>query len=68
MIPKNKFFLLIFIFIVLTTYNFNDQKKNLSIIFPIKKITAEGAYAFDATKLKFELEFLRNTRMGVDDL
>ena len=63
MIPKNKFFLLIFIFIVLTTYNFNDQKKNLSIIFPIKKITAEGAYAFDATKLKFELEFLRNTSL-----
>ena len=63
MIPKNKFFLLIFIFIVLTTYNFNDQKKNLSIIFPIKKITIEGVYSFDATKLKFELEFLRNTSL-----
>jgi len=63
MIPKNKFFLLIFIFIVLTTCNFNDQKKNLSIIFPIKQIITEGVHAFDSKKLKLELEFLKNTSL-----
>ena len=63
MILKNNFFLLIFLFITLTTYNFNDQKKNFSIIFPIKEITIENTFFFDLTKLKSELEFLRNTSL-----
>ena len=63
MIPKNKFFLLIFFFVVFTTYNFNEQKQNFSIIFPIKEITIEGVHAFDLRKLKSELEFLRNTSL-----
>ena len=63
MIQKNKFFLLIFLFTILTTYNFNEQKQNLSIIFPIKKIIIDEVYTFDLTKLKSELNFLRNTSL-----
>ena len=63
MIPKNNFILLIFFFIVLSTYNFNDQKPNFSIIFPIKEIITEDAYIFDLTTLKSELEFLKNTSL-----
>ena len=63
MILKNKFFLLTFFFLVFTTYNFNEQKKNFSIIFPIKEITIEGVHAFDLRKIKSELEFLRNTSL-----
>ena len=63
MIQKNKFFLLIFFFTILTTYNFNEQKQNLSIIFPIKKIIIDEVYTFDLTKLKSELNFLRNTSL-----
>jgi len=63
MIQKNKFFLLIFLFTILTTYNFNEQKQNLSIIFPIKKIIIDEVYTFDLTKLKSDLNFLRNTSL-----
>jgi len=63
MIQKNKFFLLIFFFTILTTYNFNEQKQNLSIIFPIKKIVIDEVYTFDLTKLKSELNFLRDTSL-----
>ena len=63
MIQKNKFFLLIFFFTILTSYNFNEQKQNLSIIFPIKKIEIDEVYTFDLTKLKSELNFLRNTSL-----
>ena len=63
MILKNKFFLLIFSFILLTTYNSNEEKKNFSIIFPIKKIEIKDTLAFDSTKLRSELEFLRNTSL-----
>jgi cell division septal protein FtsQ len=63
MIPKNKFFLLIFFFITLTTYNFDIQKHNFSIIFPIKEIITGDTHAFDLTELKSELEFLRNTSL-----
>ena len=63
MILKNKFFLLIFFFIILTTYNSNEQKKNFSIFFPIKEIAIENTFFFDLTKLKSELEFLRNTSL-----
>jgi cell division septal protein FtsQ len=60
---KNKFFLLIFFFITLTTYNLNKEKKNFSIIFPIKNIVIENSFALDLIKLKVELEFLRNTSL-----
>jgi cell division septal protein FtsQ len=63
MISKNKFFLLIFFFITLTSYNFNEKKKNLSIIFPIKKIIIKDSFALDLIKLKSELEFLRKTSL-----
>ena len=63
MIRKNKFFLLIFFFIIFSTYNFNEKKQNLSIIFPIQEIIIEGTYAVDVIKLKSELEFLRNTSL-----
>ena len=63
MIPKNKFFLLVFFFIVFSTYNFNEQKQNFSIIFPIKEIIIEGTFVVKLTKLKSELEFLRETSL-----
>ena len=63
MIQKNKFFILIFFFIVLTTYNFNEKKQNLSTIFPIKEIIIEGAVVLNLIKLKSELEFIKNTSL-----
>ena len=63
MIPKNKFFLLVFFFIVFSTYNFNEQKQNVSIIFPIKEIIIEGTFVVKLKKLKSELEFLRETSL-----
>jgi cell division protein FtsQ len=62
MIQRKKFFFLAFIFIALTTYNFNE-KKLISIIFPIKKILIEETFALNSIKLKAELEFLRNTSL-----
>ena len=63
MIQKNKFLLLIFFFIVFTTFNFNERKHNYSIIFPIKKIIIKNTFAVDLTKLKVELNFLKNTSL-----
>jgi len=63
MIKKNKFFLLIFFFITLTTYNLDEQRENPSIFFPIKKIIIENTLAVDLNKLKAELEFLRNSSL-----
>ncbi len=63
MIQRNKSYLLITFFIFFTTYNFNEKKQNLSIIFPIKKITIGEKLVFNLIKLKSELEFLRNTSL-----
>ena len=63
MIKRNNFLLVIFFFIIFTSYNFNGKKNNFSIIFPIKKIIIEGTYAIDATKLETDLEFLRETSL-----
>ena len=63
MIIKNKFFLLLFFFLIFTTYNFNEQKENFSIFFPIKKIIINNTLAVDSKKLKAELEFLKNTSL-----
>tara|TARA_B110000971_G_scaffold79360_1_gene81500 strand:- start:3759 stop:4427 length:669 start_codon:yes stop_codon:yes gene_type:complete len=63
MILRNKTFLLIIFFVVFTTYNFNEKKKNLSIIFPIKEIIIENTLAVDLIKLKAEINFLRNTSL-----
>ena len=63
MIQKNKFLLLIFFFIVFTTFNFNERKHNYSIFFPIKKIIIKNTFAVDLTKLKVELNFLKNTSL-----
>ena len=63
MIQKNKSFLVIFFFIVFSTYNFSEQKQNFSIIFPIKKIIIEETLAVDRIKLKNDLESLKNTSL-----
>jgi len=63
MIPKNKFFLLIFFFIVFSTYNLNEKKQNFIGIFPIKKIIIEQTSAFNLVKIKSELESLKNTSL-----
>jgi cell division septal protein FtsQ len=63
MIKKNKFFLPIFFFVIFTTYSFNEEKQNLNIIFPIKKIEIKNTFALDLVKLKSEFEFLRNTSL-----
>ena len=63
MILKNKFFLLIFFFINFTSYNFNIQKKNTSIIFPIKEIIILNTLVIESDYLKDELEFLRKTSL-----
>jgi len=63
MIRINKLFLLIFLFFILTTYSFNEQKKNISIIFPIKEIIIESTIAVDLIKLKSDLDFLNNTSL-----
>ena len=63
MILRNKTFLLIIFFVVFTTYNFNEKKKNLSIIFPIKEIIIENTLAVDLIKLKAEINFLRNASL-----
>ena len=62
MIKKNKL-LLIFFFIVFSTFNSNVQKQNFSIIFPIKNIIIENTLAVDLIKLKSELESLKNTSL-----
>ena len=63
MILKNKFFFLIFLFIVFTSYNYNEKKQDISFIFPIEKILIEETPTVDIVKLKAELEFLRNTSL-----
>ena len=63
MIQKNKFFLLIFLFIILTTYSFNEQKQNFNLIFPIKKIIIKNAQVVNLVNLKTDLEFLRDTSL-----
>jgi cell division septal protein FtsQ len=63
MIQKNKFFFLIFFFIVFSTYNFNEKKKKFTFIFPIKEITIENAFATNLINLQVELEFLKNTSL-----
>ena len=63
MILKNLFFLLFIFFFIFTSYNFNKEKKILSIFFPIKKIIIENAYAVNSNKLKIELDFLRNSSL-----
>ena len=52
-----------FFFTIFTTYNFNEQKQNFSIFFPIKEIIIEDTLAVDLKKLKTELEFLRSTSL-----
>ena len=63
MIQKNKFFLSIFFFIVFSTYTFNEQNQNFSVIFPIKEIIINNTLAVDRIRLKTELEFLKNTSL-----
>jgi len=63
MIRANKLYSLIFLFFILTTYSFNEQKKSVSIIFPIKEIIIENTLAVDLIKLKSDVDFLKNTSL-----
>ena len=63
MIKKNKFFLPIFFFVIFTTYSFNEEKQNLNIIFPIKKIEIKNTFALDLVKLKSEFEFFKKYQL-----
>tara|TARA_B110000881_G_C18523729_1_gene489149 strand:+ start:464 stop:1132 length:669 start_codon:yes stop_codon:yes gene_type:complete len=55
-----KFYFLLFIFFILTTYNTKEKDKRLSIFFPIKKILIENTVGTDLIKIKSDLSFLRN--------
>lgn len=58
-----KSFLLIILFITLTTYNSSNQKKVKGIIFEIKNIIIEDTSLINLVKLKTDLEFLRGTSL-----
>ena len=58
-----KSFLLIILFITLTTYNSSNQKKVKGIFFEIKNIIIEDTSLINLVKLKTDLEFLRGTSL-----
>ena len=58
-----KSFLLITLFIILTTYNSSNQKKVKGIFFEIKNIIIEDTSLINLVKLKTDLEFLRGTSL-----
>lgn len=58
-----KSFLLITLFIILTTYNSSNQKKVKGIFFEIKNIIIEDTNLINLVKLKTDLEFLRGTSL-----
>ena len=58
-----KIFFLVFIFLIFSTYNFKESKKNFSFIFPIKEIFIQNNIATDSIKLKSDLNFLINSSL-----
>ena len=58
-----KSFLLIILFITLTTCNSSNQKKVKGIFFEIKNIIIEDTSLINLVKLKTDLEFLRGTSL-----
>ena len=63
MTQVNKFFLLLFLFLLLTTFNANNSKNYKSFFFKIKKINVENTFAISSSKLKKDLNFLTNTSL-----
>ena len=56
-----KFFGLIFVFLITSTYNLNPNYKNSSIFFSIKEVRIEGTKALDKKKIIIELDYLKGT-------
>ena len=53
-----KIYFLIFIFLIFSTYSTNNDKKNSSILFPIKNIVIENNITINLVELKTDLNFL----------
>jgi cell division protein FtsQ len=58
-----KFYFLIFIFFIFSTYNTRYSKENSSIFFPIKEIVIENNLAISSIKLKSDFNFLINASL-----
>mgnify|MGYP001257371816 FL=1 len=63
MIQKKKIYLLIFFFIIFSSYNLNEKNFSFSVVFPIKKVVIENTVGVDLIKLKSDLNFLINTSL-----
>ncbi len=63
MIKTIKFFLLLSLFLILTTYNSNKEKNFKSIFFKIENIKIENTKIVDLLELKRDLEFLKGTSL-----
>ena len=63
MIKLIKFFLLLSLFLILTTYNSNKEKNYKSIFFKIENIKIENTKIVDLLELKRDLEFLKGTSL-----
>jgi cell division septal protein FtsQ len=58
-----KFYFLIFIFLIFSTYNSQNINRNHSIFFPVKKILIENDLATNLPKFKSDLNFIINTSL-----
>ena len=56
-------YLLIFFFLIFTTYKIQDNKKSISFFFPIKKILIENNIVTNLLELKSDFNFLINTSL-----
>ena len=60
---SSKFYFLIFIFFLLSTYSNNTNRESLSIFFPIKEILIENNVGTNLIKLKSDMKVLVNTSL-----
>ena len=63
MIRSLKFFLLLSLFLILTTFNSNKEKNYKIIFFKIKNINIENTKVVELVELKRDLEFLKGTSL-----
>jgi len=63
MIFKRKFFFLIIIFLIFTTYNPQNNNYSNSYLFPIKKIEIESKKDIDNNEIIKDLDFLKNSSL-----
>ena len=63
MIFKRKFFFLIIIFLIFTTYNPQNNINSNSYFFPIKKIEIENTKAINNNEIIKNLDFLKNSNL-----